>query len=198
MAYKDTKKYNQSLQQQIADLQNKITDYEYKLSRGSSSTKILNEELQNAKFLAGESAVEGPGIIVTLSDSKKKPSADANPFALQESIIHDTDILRAVNELRAAGAEFISVNDQRLIANSPIRCIGPVVQVNSVPMASPYVIRAIGEPKTLDGALRVTGGTVDNYTDPAMIDIKQEQMISVPSYTGTLQFKYGKSVTGQP
>ena len=63
-----------------------------------------------------------------------------------------------VNELKAAGAEAVSVNDQRLVAVSPVRCAGPTIFVNNTPQTPPYVIRAIGEPNTLETALNISGG----------------------------------------
>lgn len=193
-AYKDTKEHNEKLQQQIAKLQTEKTDLENRLGRGDNSTKALNEQLQETKFLAGLSSAEGPGIVVVLQDSKKKPAVDAPWMVQQESIIHDSDIRNVVNELRAAGAEIVSVNGQRLIATSAIRCRGPVIQVNGVEMASPYEIKAIGDPKTLEGALRINNGIVDSFTtDTSMIEIRQEKSVVIQPYSGSTQFNYAKS-----
>ena len=65
-------------------------------------------------------------------------------------IIHDEDLLRVLNELCAAGAEAISINDQRIVATTEVRCAGPTVSVNNVRSAPPYVIKAIGNPKKFD------------------------------------------------
>jgi uncharacterized protein YlxW (UPF0749 family) len=190
MAYKDARRQNERLHKQIAQLQDKLTDYEYQISQGSSSAKLLNRELQEIKFLAGLTAAHGPGVTVTLKDSRKKTGPGAIPII--DSLIHDTDIWRVVNELSSAGAEAISINDQRVIAMTPIRCVGPVIQVNEVPIAQPYVIRAIGNPKTLESALRMTGGVVDSMPDPDMIEIKQETDITVPAYAGSRRTNYLK------
>ena len=58
------------------------------------------------------------------------------------------NMLRIVNELRAAGAEAISINDQRLIGTSEIRCSGPTITVNGKIFAPPFIIKAIGDTKT--------------------------------------------------
>ncbi len=66
--------------------------------------------------------VKGPGVTVLIEDSSKPIQSGENPNLY---VIHDEDILRIVNELRAGGAEALAINDQRLIGTSEIRCSGP-------------------------------------------------------------------------
>ena len=63
--------------------------------------------------------VKGTGVSVLIEDSLKPIQSGENPNLY---VIHDEDILRIVNELRAGGAEAIAINDQRLIGTSEIRC----------------------------------------------------------------------------
>lgn len=112
------------------------------------------------KLMAGTTDVEGEGIEILLDDSNIAKKSGENPNLY---IIHDEDLLRVLNELRAAGAEAISVNDQRIVAMSEIRCAGPTISVNNVRSAPPYVIKAIGAPKTLSSALRLRGGVVETF-----------------------------------
>lgn len=77
---------------------------------------------------------------VTVADSGKILEPGVNPNLY---LVHDEDILKVVNELRAAGAEAISINGQRLIANSEIICSGPTIRVNRRPLAPPFVIKAL-------------------------------------------------------
>ena len=60
--------------------------------------------------------------------------------------------------LRKAGAEAISINDQRVIATTPISCIGTVIKINDEKIGGPYVIRAIGHSDYLKTALEIPGG----------------------------------------
>ena len=71
--------------------------------------------------------VKGPGVSVLIEDSLKPVQSGENPNLY---VIHDEDILRIVNELRAGRAEAIAINDQRLIGTSEIRCSGPTIAVN--------------------------------------------------------------------
>ena len=113
------------------------------------------------------------------------------------NLIHDTDINQVVNELRAAGAEAIAVNTQRLVATSAVRTAGPTVLVNNRPEAAPFVIKAIGDPKTLAGALNIPGGIASQITayDKAMLTVQQAAMLTLPAYTGGDTPRYARPVS---
>lgn len=196
-AYRSAKAANTTLRAQVTDLQRKLTTYEYQISKGTGASQTLNKELQDVKFMAGLTAVEGPGVIVTLRDSKKRVVGESIAPAL-EAIIHDSDIRNVVNEMRVAGAEAISVNGQRLTSTSAIRCAGSVILVNGVNVAAPYELKAIGDPKTIDGALRMPNGIADSFIAyPDMIDISQEEKIIVPAYDGNRQAKWSHPVPNE-
>jgi uncharacterized protein YlxW (UPF0749 family) len=190
-AIRDAKRQNQMLKDQVEELQKKLTDYEKQLSSGTTAGGMLNRELQEAKFQAGLTSVEGAGVIVTLMDSPQKNTADAPPIDL---IIHDSDIRNFINELVAAGAEAISVNDQRVISRSAIRCVGPVIQVNNTEIVAPYEIKAIGDPRTLEGALRLPQGIVDSFPDTQMVTIRRAGHIVIKPYTGGKPYKWARPV----
>ena len=170
------------------------------LQRGTTSDngqeKALADSVNQLNFLAGLTAVQGQGIVVTLNDGKAPPGAPTAVAAIMPTLIHDTDINQTVNELKAAGAEAISVNDQRLVATSPVRCAGPTVLVNNVPQPPPYVIRAIGNANTLQIALKLRGGVFDQLhsLDPTMIKMQAAKHIVVPAYAGPTQPKYAQPV----
>ncbi len=160
--------------------------------RTATGTEATNRELQRVKMGAGLLPVEGPGVIVTIDDSKRpaKPGENANLY-----LIHDDDILKVINELRAAGAEAISINDQRLIASSEIRCAGPTLSVNNTRYSPPYEISAIGEPKTLESALKLRGGVIETLQFWGIqVGVKKQDLVKIPAYKGVMQFQYAKPV----
>lgn len=179
----------------ISALQLNTQKLQASTSSDTGETRLLAENLKQANFLAGLTAVQGPGVIVTLTDSKHTVPGEA-PAAIMPNLIHDTDINQVTNELKAAGAEAISVNDQRLVAISPVRCAGPTVLVNDVPQPPPYVIRAIGNSNTLQVALKLPGGVFDQLhnLDPAMIKIQTTKKIVIPAYSGPTTTKYAQPV----
>ena len=191
------------LQKQVDDLQrtvqaqqSQITKYENGASSNSAEVRAVSSDLKTAKFMAGLTAVQGPGVIVTLSDSKKPMPVDLPPSISPPNIIHDIDINQTVNELKQAGAEAISVNDQRLVATSAVRCAGPTVYVNNTQSATPFVIKAIGDPKTLQAALNIAGGEADQIRqyDSAMFNVQPAKRLVVPAFSGVTQPKYAVPV----
>lgn len=200
-AYLQEKRSTQALEEEIRTLRARTTELENALASGTKQTQVLNQSLQEAKMLAGLTEVEGPGIELILRDSTKKHAPGSIESALPDLfIIHDYDLLRVVNELRQAGAEAVSINRQRIVATTGIRCVGPVIFVNDVKMASPFVIHAIGDPQTLVSALRMPGGVLADIieADPKMVEIKVLEKVHIPAYTGSTQFRYARPVLPEP
>lgn len=198
-AYRDQQEQLKMANQEISKLRGRTTQYENEMASASEKAKLLNEALQEAKFLAGLTEVKGPGIEVVLQDSKKRPPANS-PIDIENYIIHDSDLQRVVNELHAAGAEAVAINGQRFIANTAIRCVGPTVQVNGIALSSPYVISAIGNPDTLASALELPQGVLTDIQaiDPNMVKVVKKNNIHIPAYTGSLVFRYAKPVRSAP
>lgn len=173
-----TEKERDGLQKELREL---------KQASGSESSSRESEQI---KMEAGVLAVQGPGIIVTIDDSKRVSKPGENPNLY---LIHDDDILKVINELWAAGAEAISINEQRLITSSEIRCAGPTLSVNNVRYSPPYDIRAIGDPQTLENALKMRGGVIETLQFWGIqVTLKNEQLVKVPAYKGTFRFEYAK------
>jgi len=163
---------------------------EYQAGRISGTAQQAMDEL---KARAGETEMEGKGIVLTLDDSKQASKAGENKNLY---IIHDEDLLRVVNELRAAGAEAISLNGQRLIGISEIRCVGPTVLINERRLAAPFVISAIGNPQTLESALKLRGGVLENFKFWGIkAEVIQSDNVRVPAYKGNRTFEFAKNLT---
>lgn len=194
-AYRDQQEQLKMANEEISKLRERTTRYENEMASASEKAKLLNQALQEAKFLAGLTPVEGPGVEVVLQDSKKRPPLNS-PLDIENFIIHDSDLQRVVNELHAAGAEAVAINGQRIIANTAIRCVGPTIQVNSIALSSPYVIHAIGDPDTLVSALNLPQGVLSDIQalDPNMVKISKKSRLQIPAYTGSLVFRYAKPV----
>ncbi|HMM20361.1 MAG TPA: DUF881 domain-containing protein [Selenomonadales bacterium] len=160
--------------------------------RKSNGSEAASRESQLVKMGAGVLPVQGPGIIVTIDDSKRPQKPGENPNLY---LIHDDDILKVINELWAAGAEAVAINEQRLIASSEIRCAGPTLSVNNTRYSPPYDIRAIGNPQTLENALRMRGGVVETLQFWGIqVAIKRQDDVKVPAFKGTFRFEYAKPV----
>lgn len=160
--------------------------------RKSSNKEVLSKEIENVKMGAGVTPLKGPGVVVTIDDSKRQSKTGENPNLY---LIHDDDLLKVINELWAASAEAISINEQRLIASSEIRCAGPTLSVNNTRYSPPYEITAIGDPKNLENALKMRGGVVETLQFWGIqVSIKKLDEVNVPGYKGTFRFEYAHPV----
>lgn len=160
--------------------------------RKSSNKEVLSKEIENVKMGAGVIPLKGQGIVVTIDDSKRQSKTGENPNLY---LIHDDDILKVINELWAASAEAVSINEQRLIASSEIRCAGPTLSVNNTRYSPPYEITAIGDPKNLENALKMRGGVVETLQFWGIqVSIKKLDEVNVPGYKGTFRFEYAHPV----
>jgi uncharacterized protein YlxW (UPF0749 family) len=177
------KKERDVLQAEVATMHDRLD----KLSTGPLSEPLKKEMLQ-AKILAGVTGLAGSGVKVTLKDSNISLAPGENPNLY---VVHDEDILRVVNELKASGAEGIAVNDQRLISSTGVKCNGPTIRINGKVLASPYVISAIGDPDTLESAIKMKGGVADTLQFFGIqVLVKKLDQIKLPAYPGVFSYEY--------
>ncbi len=159
--------------------------------QANSSNDALETEVERLKEFAGEVPLEGKGIQLILDDSKVTAQVGENPNLY---IIHDDDLLRVINELRAAGAEAISINGERLVSTSEIRCAGPTLSVNNNRSAPPYVILAIGNPSNLASALKLRGGVLDTFKFWGIqAELTMPEVVKIPAFKGRRTFEYAQA-----
>jgi uncharacterized protein YlxW (UPF0749 family) len=101
------------------------------------------------RWVNGAVPVRGPGMVVKLTDGAGGGLVDPGD-APAESRVRDADVQFVVNELWAAGAEAIAVNDQRLTSLSAIRNAGDAILVDLQPLNGPvYTVEAVGDPEDM-------------------------------------------------
>ena len=136
----------------------------------SEAVQQLKNNLLKARIFAGLETVKGAGIIVTL---------DNNGFLE----VTDLDILNVVNELRASGAQAISVNDERIVAMSEIREAGQYIVINGKQFRAPFVIKAIADPDNMERALMMIDGVVDNLEEDGLnVSLKKSDEIVIGKF----------------
>ena len=115
----------------------------------------LQSELNLTSMSAGLVPLEGPGLVITVNDRPNSLQTSNNP---NEDLIHEADLLMLINELKASGAEAISLNDERITAMTEVRCAGPLIIVNQNRIGPPFIIKAIGDPELLEKGMNLGGG----------------------------------------
>ena len=148
----------------------------------------LEEQIKEGNKLLGLTEVTGEGVIVTLKDST---SPIINSVVdTSQLVVHDMDVLSVINELKNAGAEAISINDQRLIATSAIVCDGNVIQINGQKVGAPFEIKAIGLSEQLT-ALSRPGGYLSILQEYGIgTELVKSKNITIPKYAGSINYKY--------
>ena len=174
----------------------KITDEleQERKSATENNTELSNleEQIKSGNKLLGLTEVTGTGVIVTLQDNLSL-SSNTN-IDLNDAIVHDVDVLSVINELKNAGAEAISINEHRVIPTTSISCDGNVIKINGEKVGAPFEIKAIGLPEQLS-ALKRPGGYLDILDGWGVItDLKKSNNITIPKYTGVIDFKYAENV----
>lgn len=186
-------------QQRIEEISDRLLQTEHERDELSEelhkmqTAAVSTDNQQDKDLLRYRAALvplEGEGVVVRMDDSTKPAKAGENPNLY---VIHDDDLLRVVNELRAAGAEAIAINGQRLTGTSEIRCAGPTLSVNNVRSSAPFEIRAIGDKKSLENALRMRGGVAETLgVWGIQLDIKASNDVYIPPYRGSIRQSYAR------
>ena len=123
-------------QDRIARLRSRSGGISDRLTELTSSVEAVEASLGRLQVNTGFVAVQGEGIRASVDDSE---SGDT------DGVVRDTDLTLLVNALWSAGAEAIAVNGQRMTVMSSIRTSGSAIEVNSVGIAPPYTVLAIGD-----------------------------------------------------
>lgn len=157
----------------------------------------IQEEIDAVKQPAGLTAVTGPGISVTLSDAPEDV-INATEEDVSLLVVHQQDIQAVVNAMWRGGAEAVTIQGQRIVSTTGIKCHGPVVQLQGIPYPQPYVIEAIGDPTRLATAVETDEDValyVEQAADPEISvgwDLGLEERVDAPAYDGLLGHSYAR------
>jgi uncharacterized protein YlxW (UPF0749 family) len=154
----DQSRQNAQLTRQVTDLRAEVDALADAENAGAGSD--LPQQLQQREAAAGLTGVTGPVVSVTLDDAPT--SVAVNGVDADLLVVHQQDIQAVVNALWSGGAEAMTIQGQRVISTTGIKCVGNTVVLHGVPYAPPYVISAMGDQDRLENAL-ATSGPVEIY-----------------------------------
>lgn len=177
-----------------AELQNatkKLEQVRENATKDDSEAKAKQEELRLNNMLLCQSDMTGEGVIITLKDGTTNNSDVLSSLTATDVIVHNSDLLQIVNDLKNAGAEAISINGERIVQTSSITCEGIIIKINNKKLGSPYVIKAIGSSATLETSLNIPNGYLDIMrSDGVIVDVKKSDGLTVEKYDGVITTKY--------
>jgi len=178
-----------SLQELIQLKKKNLTEYEVAIQQEGSIKEVIVAEIATMKAITGFYDVEGPGVIVKLNDSERELYEWEDPNDL---IIHEQDVLTIINDLKYAGAEVLSINGQRIIGTTEIQCAGPTITVNGYTYGQPFIIKAIGDPVTLDAAIKSPNSYSALLRDiyGIVVESQVNPRVRISKYQGNINMKY--------
>lgn len=173
-------KYEET-EQKYQETEQTLNKYKEQSSSNSQTKQNLEDELANLNLMLGKTDVEGQGVIITLQDNDNS-----------EQKISAEELMIIVNYLRDAGAEAISINNQRVINNTYITLINnSFIKVNSQRVTSPYEIKAIGNSEYLKSSLIGNGGYAEKITSLGQqIKIEEKKKVNIQKYDEEISTKY--------
>ena len=157
-------------------------------TENDEGSKEMQEELKKLNSIIGNIDVKGKGVIITVADNNAVTTQTVSVLDnISNYLIHDTDLLFIVNELKNAGAEAISINDERIINETAITCDGNVILVNGNKISSPFTIIAIGSEETILGAIQMAGGFLEELRNYGLVNsVVKQNNISIFKYSGII------------
>lgn len=186
------------LQSRVAELNKEVAN----LSKRVSDREVarLQRQVDVLRGPAGFSPVEGPGLTVTLNDAPKseiKEAEEPGGISPDELLVHQQDIQAVVNALWDGGAEAMTLQGQRVISTTGIKCVGSTVVLHGVPYSPPYRISAIGDPVELQAALdssEYVGAYLSLVVSNQLgYDVTESSRLEFPGYTGRATLKYAQA-----
>lgn len=174
------KQKSEELRKEIEETNTKIEEYKETIKTGKEASELLVKELEKQNNLLGKNEVKGNGIIITLSDTKMQK-------------ITGEDLRELLNALKTAGAEAISINEQRIVYDSYVVDIGNTfISVNGTKIVSPYEIKAIGNPTYLESGLsQKQYGFIDTKLEEGKdVSLVRKDNILINKYNKNLNMEY--------
>lgn len=186
------RKENSQLTQELIALEERLMKLQEDKAKEDDSLQAVLADQEKYKLAAGVVEVKGPGVIITLED----PAVDEEIGDSYSELIYRYDlILELVNRLREAGAEAISINGHRIVNTTEISLAGDNVNINGTPTAPPYAVKAIGKPDTMESALTIRFGILEQMQNYGIrTDMIRQDEIVIPRYSGVITFRYAKPV----
>ena len=187
-----------ALEDRVADLKREVDGLTEQVD--DADVRRLQDQIDELRDPAGLEPREGAGVTVTLSDAPEELIVQAADHDLDPNllVVHQQDLQAVVNAMWAGGATAVTIEGQRVISTTGIKCEGPVVQLQGVPYPQPYEIQAVGDPEEIQAALdadsRVSAYRSD-AADPALQvgwDLDVEDHVEAPAYSGLVDLSYAE------
>ena len=180
-----------ALEAEIRQLTSRVQAYKRAVAEGRGAAETMAQELAQLRLILGLIPVEGPGVVVRLQ-------SEEFPGGVLPVQMRAADLAGLVNELWSAGAEAVAVNGVRVLATTGFRDHADDILVGEVATRPPFAVVAIGEPLTLQTALKLRGGFVEGLQSIGLqVTVQRREQIKLNAYRARLQFRYAQPAKTQ-
>jgi uncharacterized protein YlxW (UPF0749 family) len=168
------------LARQVSELRVKLVRYRTSAEREDILLQDARKTLADLRVLAGTVPVQGPGVVVRISDPERRVTWDL--------------LLDLVQELRDAGAEAIAVDARRVVASSWFGPASSGVSLDGERLAPPYQVEAVGPGDAIAEALRIPGGPVAviSAQSSVTLDVESVDGLLLPALQRQIAFRYAR------
>jgi len=179
------------MQKKIDELDTKIKEYEDAAGGRNAASELLSKELDETRILTGGTDVQGEGMTIYIT-----PKSSIFGSTPNDQLINDTDLVHIVNELNAADAEAICINDIRLTSRSGIRNAGNAIIINDerISYSKRITIKAIGKSDILESAISFPGAIPQSLSQTCDISMEKSSKIIIPKYNKIYKFEFAKPI----
>jgi uncharacterized protein YlxW (UPF0749 family) len=188
---------------ELANIRARAADLSAEVDRlskevGSAGDDVAQRRVERLAEPAGLEPMSGPGVTITLDDAPDDAIA-ATTGDVSELLVHQQDIQAVVNALWAGGAEAMTIQGQRVIATTGIKCVGNTVVLHGVPYSPPYRISAIGPTQTMLSTVAASP-YIQFYLQVVRRsglgwDVKANRLLHLPGYDGATDLEFARPAT---
>jgi uncharacterized protein YlxW (UPF0749 family) len=186
-------------QDELALLQQRVQALTDQAATRNSAVAAALAEGEQGLASAGLTAVDGPGISVTLDDAPPQTGGGQPSGATADDlVIHQSDVQGVVNALWAAGADGVAIMGQRLIATSAVICVGNTLLLQGRTYSPPFIVTAVGSPSQMRAELagsyevQLLKQAVHDYG--LTYELADQREVRLPPYDGLLEMRYAHPV----
>jgi len=169
---------------------------------GDRAVSRYQRDIEQMEDPAGLTPVSGEAVRVTLTDAPREvveaakeadPKVNPNDF-----VVHQQDIQAVANAMWKAGAEAVTIQGQRLVTTTGIKCHGNTVTLHGVPFAPPYVIVGVGDQQDLlrsiedDYYLQIYRAYASAPGGGVGWDVERDGDYTAPGFDGVVDMQYAE------
>jgi uncharacterized protein YlxW (UPF0749 family) len=182
-------------QEELARLQEQVQALTDQAASRNSEVAAAQADGAQEMASAGLTALEGPGLSVTLDDAPAQPNgAQPSSVAPDNLVIHQSDVQGVVNAMWAAGADGVAIMGQRLIATSAVICVGNTLLLQGRTYSPPFIVTAVGSAGQMRQQLaasyevQLLKAAVDQFG--LTYQVADQRQVNLPAYEGSLDLQY--------